>query len=229
MDRREDDASWVGSFSVQVHGSITCWKPDGKDSNDLQKLTEEFVRCSPNWQGKNLWRRDYVWMQEYTEEITRGSVLGGRRLGQLQLIISVQDPERSIMITNDDGISKRKPAIYTGALIDRLQILNSGRPHEIHGMVEARRCSCQRSPSEALCWSSRRRNLGCRCFYALENVIRSAHVIPTSAENDSFYVNNYIDWDQYNTLYDPEFLRNGKRLAKQLARRLDVEMRNEET
>ncbi len=23
MDRREDDASWVGSFSVQVHGSIT--------------------------------------------------------------------------------------------------------------------------------------------------------------------------------------------------------------
>ena len=229
MDRREDDASWVGSFSVQVHGSITCWKPDGKDSNDLQKLTEEFVRCSPNWQGKNLWRRDYVWMQEYTEEITRGSVLGGRRLGQLQLIISVQDPERSIMITNDDGISKRKPAIYTGALIDRLQILNSGRPHEIHGMVEARRCSCQRSPSEALCWSSRRRNLSCRRFYALENVIRSAHVIPTSAENDSFYVNNYIDWDQYNTLYDPEFLRNGKRLAKQLARRLDVEMRNEET
>src|SRR6202046_5788928 len=106
MDRREDDASWVGSFSVQVHGLITCWKPDGKDSNDLQKLTEEFVRCSPNWQGKNLWRRDYVWMQEYTEEITRGSVLGGRRLGQLQLIISVQDPERSItiMITNDDGI-----------------------------------------------------------------------------------------------------------------------------
>jgi hypothetical protein len=28
-------------------------------------------------------------MQEYAEEITRGSVLGGRRLGELQLIISV--------------------------------------------------------------------------------------------------------------------------------------------
>src|ERR1700684_4083355 len=64
MDRRERDASWVKSIGVQVHGSITCWKPDGKDSNDLQKLTEEFVRCSPNWQGKKLWRRDYVWMQE---------------------------------------------------------------------------------------------------------------------------------------------------------------------
>jgi hypothetical protein len=229
MDRRERDASWVKSIGVQVHGSITCWKPDGKDSNDLQKLTEEFVRCSPNWQGKKLWRRDYVWMQEYTEEITRGSVLGGRRLGELQLIISVQDHERSRMIADDDGIPRKKSAVYTGALLDRLQVLNSGRPHEIHGMVEARRCPCRRTLSET-CWSSsRKRNLGCRSFYLLESVIRSAHVIPTSAEHESFYVNNYIDWDQYNTLYDPNFLQNGKRLAKQLARQLDIEMRNEGT
>jgi hypothetical protein len=54
MDRHERDASWVKSIGVQVHGSITCWKPDGKVSNDLQKLTEEFVRYSPNWQGKRL-------------------------------------------------------------------------------------------------------------------------------------------------------------------------------
>jgi len=228
IDRRERDASWVKSIGVQVHGSITCWKPDGKDSNDLQKLTEECVRCSPNWQGKKLWRRDYVWMQEYTEEITRGSVLGGRRLGELQLIISVQDPERSRMIADDDGISRKKSAVYTGALLDRLQVLNSGQPHEIHGMVEARRCPCRRTLSET-CWSSsRKRNLGCRSFYPLENVIRSAHVIPTSAEHESFYVNNYIDWDQYNTLYDPNFLQNGKRLAKQLARQLDIEMRTRE-
>jgi hypothetical protein len=64
-------------------------------------------------------------------------------------------------------------------------------------------------------------------MYSLENVIRSVHVIPTSAEHESFYVNNYIDWDHYNTLYDPDFLRNGnlKRLAKQLARQLDTEMK----
>jgi hypothetical protein len=61
-----------------------------KDFNDLQKLTEEVVRCSQNWQGKKLWRRDHVWMQEYTEAITCGSVLGGG-LGELQLIISVQE------------------------------------------------------------------------------------------------------------------------------------------
>jgi hypothetical protein len=171
----------------------TKWEP-----NDLQKLTEEFVRCSPNWQGKKLWRRDNVWMQEYTEEITRGSVLGGRTLEELQLIISVQDPEGSRVIADDDGISRKKSAVYTDALLDRLQVLNSGRPHEI-GMVEAQRCPCRRTRSET-CWSSSR--------------------------TESFYVNN---WDQYNTLYDPDFLRNGKRLAKQLARQLDTEMRNEGT
>ena len=38
-------------------------------------------------------------------------------------------------------------------------------------------------------------------MYSLENVIRSVHVIPTSAEHESFYVNNYIDWDHYNTTF----------------------------
>ena len=168
MDRRERDASWVKSFSVQVHGSMTCWKPDGKDPNDLQKMTEEFVRCSPNWQGKKLWRRDYVWTQEYTEEITRGSVLGGRRLGELQLIISVQDPERSRMIADDDGISRKKSAVYTGALLDRLQVLNNGRPHEIHGMVEAQHWGLSMlTNSSETCWSSQagKHNFGCRNFY----------------------------------------------------------------
>jgi hypothetical protein len=228
MDRREPDASWVKSLSLQVHGSMTCWKPDGRDSCDLQKLTEELVRCVPNWRGKKLWRRDYVWVQEYTGENTRGSLLGGRRLGELLLIISVQDPERWNMVTNDDGISRRKPAIYTGAFIDRLQIMHSGRPHEIHGMLEAQHCMCRRPQSEK-CWSVKKRNLGCRCFYALENVVRSAHVVPSGTEHESFYINNYIDWDQYNTLYDPDFVQNGKRLAKQLGKQLEMEMRNERT
>jgi len=29
----------------------------------------------------------------------------------------------------------------------------------------------------------------------------------------NFISNNYIDWEQYNTLYDPEFKKKGKRLA----------------
>ncbi len=33
-------------------------------------------------------------------------------------------------------------------------------------------------------------------------------------------VNNYIDWDQYNTLYDEEFLEKGRRKADELDRAL---------
>ena len=174
-------------------------------------------------------------MQEYTEEITRGSVLGGRRLGELQLIISVQDHERSRMIADDDGIPRKKSAVYTGALLDRLQVLNSGRPHEIHGMVEAQHCGLSMlTNSSETCWSSQagKHNFGCRNFYYVFTGERDTKraCIPTSAEHESFHdVNNYIDWDQYNTLYDPNFLQNGKRLAKQLARQLDIEMRNEGT
>jgi hypothetical protein len=93
-------------------------------------------------------------------------------------------------------------------------------------MLEAQGCLCRRTPTEA-CWSIRKRNLGCRRFYALENIVRSAHVIPTGGEHETFYINNYIDWDQYNTLYDPDFIRNRDRLAKKLGKGLQTEMMKE--
>ena len=39
------------------------------DPKDVHRLTEEIVRCSPNWQGSDGdWRRDFVWVQEYEEQ-----------------------------------------------------------------------------------------------------------------------------------------------------------------
>jgi hypothetical protein len=97
--------------------------------------TPQRGRYSPNWQGKDGdWRRDFLWVQEYEENNGRSagaSTLNGKRVGQLQLIVSVRDHERQI---NSKG--KRKSAVYTGALID---ILRGGCPHEIHGMVEVQR------------------------------------------------------------------------------------------
>ena len=108
-------------------------------------------------------------------------LLGGRRLGELQLIISVQDSERSGMIaSHDDVTSRKKSAVYTGALLDRLQVLNSDRPHEIHGMVEAQHCGLSMlTNSSETCWSSQagKHNFGCRNFYyVFTGEIRSAHV-----------------------------------------------------
>jgi hypothetical protein len=58
------------------------------------RLTEEIVRCSSNWQGKDGdWRRDFVWVQEYEENSrsARASTLNRKRVSQLQLIVSVRD------------------------------------------------------------------------------------------------------------------------------------------
>ena len=60
------------------------------------------------------------------------------------------------------------------------------------------------------------RKLGHRRFYEMSNVIRSAHVVP--AGKGRSYINNYIDWDQYNTLYDVDFINNGTRVADRVAR-----------
>jgi hypothetical protein len=124
----------------------------------------------------------------------------------LPLIISVQDSERSGMIaSHDDVTSRKKSAVYTGALLDRLQVLNSDRPHGIHGMVEAQHCGLSMpTNSSETCWSSQagKHNFG------LSELLLCIHwrdtkraCIPTSVEHENFYVNNYIDWDQYNTTF----------------------------
>ena len=44
--RRDIDSKWASSLFVQLHGSIYCWKMDGKDIVDATKLVNKFVRCS---------------------------------------------------------------------------------------------------------------------------------------------------------------------------------------
>ena len=62
------------------------------------------------------------------------------------------------------------------------------------------------------------RTLVGRRFYELTNIIRSAHLIPGRCNGkDMFYVNNYIDFDQFNTLYDPGFEEKGTHAALEVA------------
>jgi Plavaka transposase len=214
VNRREEDPSWISNYIVQMHPSMTCWKSEGKDPKDVHRLTEEIVRCSPNWQGKggDSWRRDFVWVQEYEEN--GGRPLNGKRVGQLQLIVSVRDHERQVNLKG-----KCKSAVYTGALIDIFQPLRGGCPHEIHGMVEVQQDVAVR----------RKRNIGNQRFYAMENILRSAHLIPTKSRTEVedgshvvFYVNNYVDWEQYNTLYDADFEKTGRRLADRWYKKLKM-------
>ena len=61
------------------------------------------------------------------------------------------------------------------------------------------------------------RDLRNRCFFDMSTILRSAHIIPTGNPG-KYFINSYVDWDQYNTIYDPDFLTNGTREADRIAK-----------
>ena len=65
--------------------------------------------------------------------------------------------------------------------------------------------------------SKNRRDIGHQCFFNMSTILRSAHIILTGNVG-VYYINNYVDWDQYNTIFDPEFLKHGIYDADKIAR-----------
>jgi hypothetical protein len=198
-DTRDKDPSWVNGWFVSIHPSLRCWKANGKDPKEPEKLTTELVRCGP-WHSKaGKWRQDHVWVQEFsTDGINNYGDLPrkGQMVGQLQIILSIEDPER----VDERG----KRVIYTGALVHLLKAKSKGHPHEIHGMVEV----TDWPTSHAV----RPRLLGGWRFYNVKAIHRSAHIVPTGAPGQ-YYINNYIDWEQYNTIYDTDWMAKGMKQA----------------
>ena len=47
-------------------------------------------------------------------------------------------------------------------------------------------------------------NLGSQQFYKISEVLQSVHIIPKNTKNNTFHLNYYIDWDQFNQLYNLE-------------------------
>lgn len=47
--------------------------------------------------------------------------------------------------------------------------------------------------------------LGDQQFYKIFEILQSTHVVPRDTESNNFYLNNYIGWDQFNQLYNPEW------------------------
>ncbi len=47
-------------------------------------------------------------------------------------------------------------------------------------------------------------NLGGNQFYKISEVLYSAHIVLGDIESNTSYLNNYINWDQFNQLYNPE-------------------------
>ncbi len=83
--------------------------------------------------------------------------------------------------------------------------MNRGQVHEIHGMIEL----------EKMCAliAENPRNLGAHRIIEISSVLCSAHVVSRDQDKFVFYVNNYIDWNQFNQLYDPDWMEKGIRNA----------------
>jgi hypothetical protein len=60
-------------------------------------------------------------------------------------------------------------------------------------------------------------NINHQYFFDMSTILRSAYIIPTSTRG-LYYVNNYIDEDYYNAIFNPKFLANSLRDADRIAK-----------
>jgi hypothetical protein len=224
----EKDSLWVRDYPIQLFSSVRCWRRTGKDETDSEAQEPELLRCSSQWRGKGP-RKDFCWVQAFPptpvgkltdrcKNTIAYNPLNGQRVGQLQVLISVVDIDYP---TSKNTTSTH--LTYHGALVDIFPLKGEsidpkhwgqtlGNPHPIHGMIEVTRPLVPTTMQPQM--------LKGRWFYTLDGILRSAHIVPSTngapdKRGDSFYINNYIDWDQYQVLYKGDWEAQGIRCARE--------------
>ena len=205
LNRRSKNSLSVASYHVCIHGSLKCWKQGGNTLQDLERWVEERVYCTPDWQRRRgLWRHDCILVQQQPEDTeTAFSVLRGWLPDRLQIIISVKDP---LWKNAWDKLLR-----YTDALVNLFQSLNKSCSHDIHKMIELSDWSAQ-------IFNNSQIMRDCR-FFIMSNILWSVHIIsaPLGTRQRSgaatYYLNNFVDWDSYNTIYKEDFLNKGTKVA----------------
>ena len=85
--------------------------------------------------------------------------------------------------------AKNKLITYTRAFVELCKWKNRGQVYKIHEMIELDKWHV--SMAENL------RNLSAHHIIEVSSDLRSAYVISRDQDRIIFYVNNYIDWDQF--------------------------------
>jgi hypothetical protein len=126
-------------------------------------------------------------------------VLNGKLSGQLKIVLTIQDLEKTLPGTNE-------AQTYTGAFVEVIHPRHYGRINEVHGMI-----GVERWPEAT---GAQRRVLGSTRLYPMSTKLRSVHLIPASLKDDEiFFINNYLDWDSINEIYDLECEQKASRAA----------------
>ncbi len=68
--------------------------------------------------------------------------------------------------------------------------------HKTHRMIKLEKYSISRAENPL--------NLGGQQFYKISEFLQSAYIVLKDIKDNTFYLNNFIDWDQFNQLYDPK-------------------------
>jgi hypothetical protein len=207
----KDYLSRVARLPMQLHSSLSCYKLDGKDTRDPNKRTKETIRCSEDWRKTGSPRYDFVWVQEYgcldnsTSEVQE---IQGRMIGKSIMFITVMDVE----VECGQVLGGEAPRYY-GAVLNMMRLRNKGRANAIHGMIEVEDFPDHTAPG---------RNGKIRC-YDIQTVHRSVHAVPAGLDDNNdnkklWYVNNFIDWDSYNTLFNSDWREENKREVTKVKR-----------
>lgn len=80
--------------------------------------------------------------------------------------------------------------MYTETFFEIYNWWNKRLVYEIHGIVELKKYPISKAKNP-LNWRSKQ-------FYKISEVLQTAHVMPRDTDNNTFYLNNYIDWDKFN-------------------------------
>ncbi len=125
-------------------------------------------------------------------------------IGELQLVFTVRDKDAG----GELGVAHIPK--YTGAMVKLLQWRQRESVNPVHGMVEVELWPITIGKNPRFLIGER--------IYSLAHIIRGAYVIPATLPPVQYwFVNNYIDWDKFNTLYDKDFERKGTRAADKIA------------
>ncbi len=126
-----------------------------------------------------LWRVD--------EQVER-SPWGGKMIKNLLLIVTVLYPQWLDW--------KKKPVMYIRVFVEIYNWCYRRLVYKTYGMVELEKYPISRAENPL--------NLGSQQFYKISKVLQLAYVVPRDTVGNTFYLNNYIDWEQFNQLYNPE-------------------------
>ena len=127
-----------------------------------------------------------------------------RRVRQLKFMITVFDHER---IKTDE-----RSCEYIKVFIERLNWVIDEKLNITHNIFEARVSSKNKS--------KKFRKLKYHYFYNLCNIIQIIYFVSTNQFYSRFFVNHLINWDQYNIIFDSEFIRNKIRYVDEWSERL---------